>query len=363
MSLIVLFMVIVFLIVFYFYKNNSKLNKEISIINNLNTTRNTTNLNDVDNKDLKKLKTYNYNIGAWLWKSPQDLNEQDIKNIFEFCNEEGIDTIYLSLDRYLDINEIKDDNLKNLKIGEFESSLKEFLFKASQYEIKVQALGGNKEWARTENHKMPLQLLDFVINFNNKNIIKFDGIQFDIEPYGLSDYNKNKVLIWKSYLFLLEEIFQKNKIKQTQNNFMIGFAIPFWLDNENNNLTNFSWKNQSSKPIGYHIFDILNNQKNAYVVIMSYRNFADGNDGSIQHSQSEIEYAENYAKNVSIIIGQETEKNEIQKVTFHGLSKQNLENEIQKIINSYKNKNVFKGIAINNILSFMKMNSCEEIHN
>lgn len=44
-----------------------------------------------------------YTIGSWLWKSPDELTDQQVKELLSFAHEEKINTIFLDIGKYLDI--------------------------------------------------------------------------------------------------------------------------------------------------------------------------------------------------------------------------------------------------------------------
>ncbi len=299
---------------------------------------------------------YTGKTSSWLWKSAQSFSAKDMNNVLDFAKSMNIQTIYLRIDDYIDIYEMKDQTKKNIKLKDFNEANKKFIKQANKRNIKIHALGGDVTWAEPDYRYMTFLLLDYVKKFNTNEKDGFSGIQFDIESYNMNKYESRRTNILKNYLTTVDKIVKTCKIEGLCDDvkFSLGFTVPFWFDNENNNHVTLRW-NKQTKPVVYHLLDILNRNTNSYVVIMSYRNFAEGKDGSIEHAFSEIEYADKYAPNVSIIIGQETTYAKLKKISFFGKDKKLFNQEINKIRYSFNENKTFDGIAIHNLLSYMQL--------
>lgn len=298
------------------------------------------------------------NFSAWLWDSPDIFTKDDLIKMFQLAQSEKITMIYLRMDDYADIYKIKDGNKKITRIKKLNDAAQQFIALAREYNIKVQALGGNTGWADPSERSYPDLFFDGVLNYNNSNIEdQFVGIQFDVESYNSAAYKKNKNQTLTNYLDFVQEMIDK-KQKNTatvKNNFYLGFAIPFWYDNENNNGVALNWREFGLKPVAYHLFDILNKTTGGYVVLMDYRNYAVGIDGSIENARNEIEYASKNSPEIKIIIGQETTNVSPSKITFYNTSKEIFRGEVSKIIEAFKFYNVFTGIAIHHLSSYIDL--------
>ncbi len=305
----------------------------------------------------KKSPMYNFKqlkgdieLGTWLWESIESLSTEQIDDIFRFSSKNNINIIYLRIDDYIDIYESKD----KFKLEKFNKNNKRFIEEASKFDVKVQALAGDKTWSQPDYRYITVLLLDYVKQFNLNNKKGFSGLQFDIEPYNMDIYKKDKAGVLNNYLITIDNLLKiyKENILSFGKDFKLGFTIPYWFDNENNNNVSLNWHDKF-KPVAYHIFDMLNKYDNCYVVIMSYRNFAKGNDGSIAHAISEIEYADKFTPNVSIMIGQETVKTKIKKISFFNKNKMIFNEEVGELITFFDKYKVFKGVAIHDIWGCM----------
>ncbi|HYC80042.1 MAG TPA: hypothetical protein VEC17_03370, partial [Candidatus Binatia bacterium] len=108
----------------------------------------------------------NYEAATWIWDSPQTL---DSNELFSLMDQTGLNTIYLNVNSWVDIQEEKDLNKKSNDLASFENRLKEILATAHQKNYKVHALAGDKDWADSDHAYLPKMMLDYVIAYNDKN--------------------------------------------------------------------------------------------------------------------------------------------------------------------------------------------------
>jgi hypothetical protein len=301
----------------------------------------------------KKGLTYS----AWLWTSPDSMTKNEVEKMLEHASNYNIKVVYVRLDDYTDIYMIKNVAERNRRVSEFDESVKNFIDIANKFGIVVEALGGNVNWAEESETIYPQTLFKAVMNYNANNPnYQLSGIHFDVETHNSESYKDNKDNALNNFLDLVSNMVstKENYETKTGRDFKLGFAIPFWYDNQNNNGVEIELNGQK-KPIAYHILDLLNHSDHNYVVLMDYRNYADGTDGSIANALNEFEYAEKNAKKVKIVIGQETSKVEPKKITFYDTSKSKFFTEAKKIYESFSMFNTFGGIAIHHLPSFIDL--------
>lgn len=288
----------------------------------------------------------NYIVGAYVWESPDELSSSKIDELLLFANEEKINTLYLNISRYLDIVEKNDTSIKTTEIINFENTTKLFIGEAKKKNISVQALSGGPMWSNSSHEYIPPLMLKYIFDFNKRNPdSQFSGFQFDIEYYNQGTYKNNKLEFSSNYLKLVDKLITLTEFYKfdTNKDFQLGFAIPFWLDNKNGNY------------IFEQLADKMDRSKNSYLAIMAYRNYQFGQDGTINIIENEINYIEKNTPNVSIIVVQETDKGESSKTTFYGKSRQDLKQGFRNIVNSYHNYKNFKGIAIHHLFSYQQL--------
>jgi hypothetical protein len=280
-----------------------------------------------------------YTIGAYLWTSPDELSPEDVKSLLAFAHKEKINTIYLNIEKYLDILESENKEVKNAQMNKFDDSLALFIQESKNTNISVQALAGNILWANSSHEYIPPLLLKSVFDFNQAHTdTQFDGFQFDIEYYNQPGFSSKRAEYNSDFLSLVDKL-----VKQTSGEFKLGFAIPYWLDDKNGN---YVFNDLAAK---------LNTAKGTYVTIMAYRNYPDGEDGVINLAKGEIEYVKKNTPNVSVIVAQETDTGEAPKTTFYGKSKQDLKYTVKTIVDYFKSYNNFTGIAIHHLESYKNL--------
>ncbi len=72
-----------------------------------------------------------------------------------------------------------------------------------------------------ENHESSIKAVDTVLDYNDKSLAKFDGINIDTEPYVDLDLEQ----VWGDYITLLEAIHEK-----TEGKTVLSADIPRWYD-------------------------------------------------------------------------------------------------------------------------------------
>ena len=79
--------------------------------------------------------------------------------------------------------------------------------------MTVEFLDGDPTWA-TYNKEIGIQKCNKIIEFNSTGNLseKFDGIQYDVEPYALTDsigydppyWNVDQITVWNSFISFLD---------------------------------------------------------------------------------------------------------------------------------------------------------------
>lgn len=206
----------------------------------------------------------------------------------------------------------------------------------------------------------PIGVLESVKRFNEKYPdTPFAGVEFDIESYNQEGFadgsNTAKGLVLVDWLEMVDELATRvEDYNKTGKKLELGFAIPYWFDNQNANIPNVTWQNKTG-PTLYHLLDRLNKVPESNVVVMAYRNAARGNDGVINHSRTEVEYADGKASNVNILIGQELGDVEPAKITYYGQTATELSTQAKAIQNTFKETKTYAGVALNDLTSFQEM--------
>jgi len=286
--------------------------------------------------------------GTWLWTPILEITPKYADYIVSGAKKNNINTIYLSVDSYLDIFILGDGPEKEAKILAFNKIVENFISTANKNGISVDAEGGWRNWAENGNTYKAFAILNYVKDYNKTHTAKFRGFQYDIEPYLLSRYEKNKASVLTNFLNLTGETV--NRLNNTDLEFSV--VIPEFYDGTNNDTPSFTYLGQSGFAVD-HLLTLLNRRSGSKIVIMSYRNFSKGDDGSLQISQDEINKA-NKSK-TKVVIAQETGDVKPPYVTFHNTTKSYLLKQVSTIEKTLAKEKSFGGVAIHYANAFLDL--------
>jgi hypothetical protein len=266
----------------------------------------------------------------WVWDFyTSAATKQQRTELLQFAQKHRINLLFIGTRHSL-----KD------RSGDYE----ELLSDAKQKGIRVFALAGKADWALEEKHSEALAHLQQVIDYNaNHPDAEFNGIQFDIEPYTLSEFPDHVDRIGSEFLQLLQT--SMFRIKDAGSRLELDGAIPFWYATSSINVT----FGGVSKPLSQHILDIVDS-----VSIMAYRDQA---DAQIDLSLADIEYAASVGKKA--YIGMETMPPRGDSIpdwiTYYNKTMTYMNEQLAKIQQHYVSHSGFGGIAIHAYDSFKDM--------
>lgn len=267
----------------------------------------------------------------WMWEATSFamLAHSDVaRNNIAFLKAKGVNTIYLYADEYQGVSKIL------TQPQQYASLIKHL----HQQDFKVYALLGSW-YLKTHRYVLPqergkaLQMFQRVLDYNTRVAPseQFDGINIDIEPHMLDEWDSQKIWLLEQWIELSHEFMRLKR--QSNLSLKVGPAIPFWLDN-----IPTKW-NDHLKPTSQHLQDIYD-----YVALMDYRDRAEGVDGIISHAENEMTYAANIGKEV--VIGIETGPNEIKKVSFNHLTEIDMNRELTLVYKAFASQRAFAGFVI-----------------
>ena len=127
-----------------------------------------------------------------------------------------------------------------------------------------------------------------------------------------------------------------------QSGLEVSAAVPFWLDRYE-----VEWRGRLRK-MNEHVQATLD-----VVVLMDYRDKADGHDGILRHAENELAWAAAHGKKV--VIGLETGDSEPTKVTFLQEGNAALSREIANVEKALAGNQAFAGFAIHHLDTWMKL--------
>ncbi|WP_372719494.1 hypothetical protein [Novipirellula sp.] len=264
----------------------------------------------------------------WLWSTKELLGSTPRwYELFDFCQTHEIGQIWLQLPYKVErtkLSKLTEPSKVSVTAPKespsaritvlMQQELRSFITEAHSRNIRIHALDGAPEHCLTQNHDIPLGLVDAVMQFNSqgKEQEKFDGVHFDNEPYLLLGWHSpsRREQILRQYLELNVEC--QRRIRENSN-MQFGVDIPFWWQatDKNTGEANAAVEfNGVRKAASFHCIDMFDN-----VGVMNYRDRADGADGIIAHGKALIEYGQRQ-RGATIFMGVETFIEANRKVWF-----------------------------------------------
>lgn len=266
----------------------------------------------------------NENKATWVWEAK--LIRSQAEEIVSFSMNEGITTIFLQIQQ-----EVRDEDYRR------------FNALAHQAGIEVHALDGHPEWAYSQGLDEGMKLLSWLERFHaaSRPEERFDGIQFDVEPYVRERWEQEQQQVVAEWSINMSAWARE----ASRQGLYISAAVPFWLD-------------RIPGPSGSGSFSRWIISRMDAIAVMAYRD-----DGELMYelSRQELEQADELGKQVWI--GMELgNTDEGDHLTFYSKSEQAMEEEAQRAATLGSGHPSFAGLAVHHYQAWMdrRMSMAEE---
>ena len=262
---------------------------------------------------------------TWVWQT--ELIEDGGEQLLGFAREEGINLIYLQINRNMP-----------------KETYEKFVRLAHESQVEVHALGGDPGWALQEHKDDMLGLADWVNDYNAgvTSDSQFDGIHLDIEPYVLNEWETEQDEVISSWMSNMNSFL--SKVNGT--GLELGIDIPFWFDN----ITLADGGSLNEWLIG--TFD--------HTTVLAYRNVADSEHGIIHLSKNELEIADRLGKQVLVGVNTKEMPGEAH-TTFYGHGKEQMNKTLQQLSSGLSSYTSFAGLAVHDFRNWENMPAAGEV--
>ena len=275
---------------------------------------------------------------VWIWEAETFCMLEDEPyrtSVVRFLHERNVNRVYLYADEY-----------KGRTLVREKPELYRALVRGLRADgIDVHALLGSyflatQTYVLPEKKKAARAMLRRVLHYNDtsKSEERFTGAHFDIEPHMLDAWSTDRLGLSILYLERLDEWMTIAHGSGLD----VSVAIPFWLDRYE-----VEWRGRQ-RWMNAHVQSTVDT-----VVLMDYRDKADGHDGILRHAESELAWASRHVKRV--VIGVETGDTEPSKVTFRQEGSAALERELAKVEETLAGNPAFAGFAVHHLDTWMKL--------
>lgn len=291
-------------------------------------------------------------FGSWVWVSPTKMSLAQMKNIVISAYDNGINALYITIDDYLDVNNLPDGINKETKKKEYSAALENFVRLANEKGIAVDAEAGDRNWAEPSNRYKAFTLIDFAINYNKNRVEnKLRNFQYDVEPYLLAAYERNKAQILKNFVEFIDQTAEMMKTS----NIGLSVVIPHFYDSSQKWTPAFVYGGEKNYAYN-HLLKILDKMPESSIIIMSYRNYSEGKNGTVEISNVEVSEASAGGHKAKVIVAQETGNVEPDFVTFYGASRDYFFEQLDIVNSKFKNYPAFGGAAVHYLDTFLELN-------
>ena len=159
-------------------------------------------------------------LGMWVWKQIHLESEEARGELLDFCEREEI----AHIDQHVSI---KKGILLNTE------ALRNFIIKAADRGITVNALRGDKAMFFASNHELTMAAVKTIVAFNETlpDGKKLLGIKFDVEPYGSQEWKAGgdqRSQVMRDYLNYLNQV--NAYLSMTATGMELAVDVPFWWD-------------------------------------------------------------------------------------------------------------------------------------
>ena len=220
------------------------------------------------------------------------------------------------------------------------TNLRSFLSDAHSKGFKIIFLDGDAAWVTSSTLRVYGEsVLDSLTAFNAGGTAtqRFDGVQYDVEPYGATGWSTNSVVFWATFTTLLQNC--QNKVNAynatySPNSIFFEVAIPRWYDTDGSPVTSST-----------QCQDICDS-----VAIMDY---VDTATPLMNDAIGEINYADSIGKKV--VVGVETMDVGYDPTSFFEEYNAYMESVIATSESTFKTHASYKGMAIHHYTSYIAL--------
>lgn len=260
---------------------------------------------------------------TWIWDSK--LIEADGDSILQFAASQKLTAIYLRYEKTYPGQDV----------------YRNFIRRANDLGIKVEALAGQSDWIYDNNHIYIRQWMAAVTQYNASvsALERFQGFHFDIEPYTLDMWKTNQTWVLEQWMATIR--FIESEVKSTDRSMTMAFDIPFWL-------------NSLTVPGSSYSFSAWLMEKADSVVIMAYRNKALGGNGIIARAKAIILEAATLKKQAVIAVDT-LPSMEADYTTFYKSNSSLMESELKQVKESLSPYPSYIGIAVHDYVRWIEL--------
>ena len=289
--------------------------------------------------------------GTWIWDSPKKMSIYEYQSLLQDAARSGFNAVYVTVDDYLTLSSMPAGSAKDAAKLAYFQALSGFISYASGLGLAVDAEGGWKDWAQEGNRWKGYALIDMVREYNEKYPgSKIRNLQYDVEPYLLPTYEKNKAVTLKQFVEFIDE--SATRMKAVDAGFSV--VVPHFYDSNQRWTPSFAYAGKT-KHAFTHLLDALQKKPGSALIIMAYRDFVEGSNGSYEISAAEVKEASLGGYSSSVIVALETGNVSPAYVTYFGSAKQKVLDASDSLRSAFGGQAAFGGVSIHYLDTYLKL--------
>ncbi|WP_433620262.1 hypothetical protein [Paenibacillus cellulositrophicus] len=260
---------------------------------------------------------------TWVWQT--ELIEDGGKNLLDFAQNQGINLIYLQINR-------------DMPASEYEA----FIKNAHADNIAVHALGGDPGWAQTKHRDRLVGLVDWVNDYNNAEAsdAQFDGIHLDIEPYVLPEWGTDPEGVIGTWINNIQAFLDAAHASGSKLD--LGIDLPFWFDG-------YTVPDQGDEKLTEWFMKSFD-----HVTVLAYRNTVDSEHGIVELARDEMESAQRLGTKVLVAVNTKQMPGE-EYTSFYGSGKSEMDQSLESLSGALESYTSYGGIAIHDFRNWENM--------
>lgn len=221
---------------------------------------------------------------TWIWQAELAGDRQ--QEILQFAEQNGINTIYLRVDKALPF-----------------AHYSPFIQAAGRMGIEVHALGGHPAWALSGHRQRMLELVSWVHAYNSQSSedARFAGLHLDIEPYLLREWETEQAEVLRQWTANMKSFADAAR---RESGLQVSADLAVWLDR-----TDVPGEGVTVSEWMIDIFD--------HVTLMAYRNRVDGPNGIVALVKDELAAADRLGKQVVVAVNAKEMPGEPHTTFYH----------------------------------------------
>jgi len=296
-------------------------------------------------------------FAVFEWYKVSQVNARVSEQRLDSLRTDDFKTVYADVGEYLEVADQPASRTQRTRLNQLKSDLKRFVARASNLGFAVHAVAGGPNWTDATHRYLGPKLVELVADYNGAVAPneRLQGVQLDIEPYVDPSFFDDVETSLQEYLSTLQstvDTYEQVRTQAGNSGLRLGFAIPFWFDGVPEAPPVEFGPEHKTAPAAFHLIDMLRALPEAYVLVMAYRNFTSGPDGSIEHVRSEFDYARQAGAACGIVVGQEFGQVYPEKLSFWWAGRAAFRQAAEEIAVAYGQRPQFRGLSVNDMNAY-----------